>query len=225
MLAILLTIWWRQQTFRWPILLLVCMVIAPLMSWWSGLAFQVSDYRAGCDGLCPGFRGAPILIARGESAGGEFLPGMFLLNSAVYLVLLLSWSGIVRTLLRSVSAAAQRRTWYHVVLAVVLLFSPLALAPLYLPPPEARVRGDPMRIAINAGREVYLYDQFASSQILRVALEDVRPRNDGQTGMRVCLRTYSFFYMPNGRMYLDMTAEGVHSNGGGVVPLEQSCWD
>src|SRR5512147_2735514 len=79
--AILLAIWWRQQTFRWPIILVICLAAAPLLSWWSATAFQVPDYRAGCDGLCPGFRGAPIATFLGEAAGSTFLPAMFLLNT------------------------------------------------------------------------------------------------------------------------------------------------
>jgi hypothetical protein len=99
------------------------------------------------------------------------------------------------------------------------------LAPLYLPPPQAHVRGDPQRIAINAQREVYMYDQLAPMSVLRVGLEDVRPRRDGQPGMRVCLSTYTLFYLPVGHMYLDMAPEGVHSTGGGVLPRQVSCWE
>ncbi len=108
---------------------------------------------------------------------------------------------------------------------VVLLALPFALAPLYVPPAEAHVRGDPQRIAINAQREIYMYDRLAPAPVLRAGLEDVRPRLDGSPGMRVCLRAYSYFYMPVGHMYLDMAPEGVHSTGGGVLPGDKSCWD
>ncbi len=107
---------------------------------------------------------------------------------------------------------------------LVLVVGPLALSPLFLPPPQAKVRGDPQRIAINAQREVYLYDQEAEAPVLQVGLQDVRPRSDGQEGMRVCLRAYTFFYLPAGNMFLDMTPEGVHSNAGGVLPNEVPCW-
>ena len=43
--------------------------------------------------------------------------------------------------------------------------------------------------------------------------------------MRVCLSTYTFFYLPVGHLYLDMTPEGVHSNGGGILPRSASCWE
>jgi hypothetical protein len=230
--ATLLTIWWRQQTFRWAIIVLICLAGAPLLSWWSGIAFEVADYRAGCDGLCPGYGGAPIPFFRGQAAGGSFLSGMFLVNCLLYLVLLLAWSAIMRAILRTppplspASKSGNRgRFWWQLVGGVVMLIAPFALSPLYLPPPEAHVRGDPQRIAINAGREVYLYDELAPVPVLRVGLEDVRPYSNGQPGMRVCLRTYTFFYLPAGHMYLDMTTEGVHSYNGGVVPLEKSCWE
>jgi len=231
-LALLLTIWWRQQSFRWPIVVVLCLIAAPLLSWWSGIAFQVADYRAGCDGLCPGYRGAPIAIYEGEAAGGSFLPGMFALNSLIYLGLLLGWSAVVRGIIAKSGhpavgerKLAWRNWWARVLLGLVLLGGPFVLAPLYLPPPEAHVRGDPQRIAINARREVYLYDHLAPAPVLRVGLEDVRPRSDGQVGMRVCLQLYTYLYLPIGHMFLDMTPEGVHSNGGGVIPQNASCWE
>ena len=94
--AVLLVIWWRQKSYRWPLVLGVCLAAALALSWWSGLAFEVADYRAGCDGLCPGFRGAPIPTYGSAAAGGEFLPGGFLLNSLVYLVLVLGMSVLLR---------------------------------------------------------------------------------------------------------------------------------
>jgi len=223
-LALLLTIWWRQQSYRWVIVLVICLIAAPLLSWWSGLAFQVDDYRASCGGLCLGYRGAPVRIYQGEAAGGAFLPGMFLVNSLVYLTLLLSWSALMQTILSRDETISSRWSWRRTLLGLLLLVGPFALAPLYLPPPEAHVHGNPQRIAINARREVYMYDQLAALPILRVGLEDVRQRPDGQPGMRVCLYTYTFFYLPTGYMYLDMTPQGVHSNAGGVLPRTASCW-
>jgi hypothetical protein len=223
-LVVLLAIWWRQQTRHWWIVLVACVLAALLLSWWSGLAFQVADYRAGCDGLCPGHRGAPIPTFEGETAGGAFQPWMFLLNALVYLALLLAWSTLARAVLIRMEGGGTAPAWRQVVLGVILVGLPLVLAPLYLPPPEAHVRGDPQRIAINAQREVYMYDQLASMPVLRVGLEDVRPRRDGQPGMRVCLSIYTFFYLPAGHMYLDMAPEGIHSTDGGVVPRQESCW-
>ena len=69
-----------------------------------------------------------------------------------------------------------------------------------------------------------MYDDDARLPVVRLALEDVRPRLDDQPGLRVCLRIYSYFYVPIGFMYLDMTPEGVHSNNGGTEPRTGSCW-
>lgn len=223
--AALLVVWWRQQSARWAVVLVSCLLAAVALSWWSGQAFRVSDYRAGCDGLCPGFRGAPIATFKGAAAGGGVLPGGFALNSLVYLVLLLGWSAAVRAMLRRPGADSRRGLIVGGAFGLALLVGPFLLAPLYLPPPEAHVRGDPQRIAINARREVFMYDQLAALPVLRVGLEDVRPRADGQPGMRVCLTTYTFFYIPTGHMVLDMTPEGVHSNNGGVLPYTASCWE
>ncbi len=223
--VVLLAIWWQQQTFRWPIILVVCLVAAPLLSWWSATAFQVSDYRAGCDGLCPGFRGAPIAIYTGETAGDKFWPGMFVLNALLYLVILLGWSGVIHAVLARGDRLAGISGAGRLLLGGFLLMLPFALAPIYIPPPQAHVRGDSQRVAINAQREVYMYDGTAAAPILRVGLEDVRPRLDGSPGMRVCLRTYTFFYLPIGHLYLDMTPEGVHSTGGGTRAEDRSCWE
>jgi hypothetical protein len=230
--VVLLAIWWRQQTRRWGLVLAAGVLAALLLSAWSGLAFHVADYRAGCDGLCPGYRGAPIATFQGETAGGAFLPGMFVVNALVYLMLLLGWGALVRAVVVRMEYAQSPAkgypaggTWKRTLLGAVLVLIPLALAPLYLPPPQARVRGDAQRIAINAQREVYMFDQLAPLPVLRVGLDDVRPRRDGQPGMRVCLSTYTLFYLPIGHMYLDMAPEGVHSTEGGVLPRQESCWD
>ncbi len=224
-IAVLLVVWWRQKSYRWPLVLGTCLAVAVALSWWSGVAFAVADYRAGCDGLCPGFRGAPVPTYGSAAAGAEFLPGGFLLNSLVYLVLLLAWSVLLRGILGGAEDTSRRSVGLVVIVGLVLVVGPVLLSPLFLPPPEAHVRGDPQRIAINARREVFMYDHLAPSPILRVGLEDVRPRPDSQSGMRVCLSAYTFLYMPVGRMYLDMTPEGVHSNAGGMLPRSASCWE
>jgi hypothetical protein len=203
---------------------MICLVLVPPLSWWSGKTFQVNDYRAGCDGLCPGAAGAPIPYLLGEAAGNGLQPGMFLVNTLAYLVIVLGWSMVLRVGLRSIPADRRGRTARQALAVMILLVIPLALSPVVLPPPEAHVRGDTQRVAINGQREVFLYDSQAALPVLRVGLEDVRPRGDGRPGMRVCLRAYTFFYVPIGHMYLDMTPEGVHSNAGGVLPMEMSCW-
>jgi hypothetical protein len=222
--AILLAVWWRQQTFRWALVVALCLLLAPLLSWWSGSVFRVEPYRAGCDALCLGRAGAPIATARIDGEGETFLPVGFGVNSLLYLALLLAWGAVVRSVAVRAGEVSRHAFLVQAALVVVLVVVPLALAPLFLPVPQAQARGDPLRIAINAQRELYMYDQDAASPVLRVGLEDVRPRADGEQGMRVCLRAYTFFYLPAGYLYLDMTPEGVHSNTGGSLPNGASCW-
>ncbi|MCX7671787.1 MAG: hypothetical protein N2439_17175 [Anaerolineae bacterium] len=222
--ALLMAIWWRQQTYRWPIIVAFSLVAALLLSWYSGLAFRVEDYRAGCDGLCPGYAGAPVPFWRGAAAGGDWVPGFFVVNTLAYVVILLGWGMFMRAVMHALCPDGRGVGWRRFLLGVALVVIPTAFSPRVLPPPEAHVRGDSQRIAINARREVYMYSHQASAPVLQAGLEDVRPRRDGQPGMRVCLRIYTFFYVPIGHMYLDMTAEGVHSNAGGVRALDESCW-
>lgn len=222
--AVLLAIWWRQQTYRWALVVMLCLLIAPLLSWWSGSVFRVEPYRAGCDALCVGRAGAPVATAQIDGAGEKFLPAGFAVNTLLYLVLALGWAAVIRTLVVRVGETTRHAFLAQAILVAVLAAAPLALSPLFLPAPQAQARGDPLRIAINAQREVYMYNQQSTSPVLRVGLEDVRPRTDGQQGMRVCLRAYTFFYLPAGYLYLDMTPEGVHSNAGGALPNGASCW-
>lgn len=221
--AVLLVTWWRQHSYRWAILLAVCLLAAPGLSFWSSTAFEVSPYRAGCDGICPGQRGAPIPTHTCDIAGCAFSPVGFALNSLLYLVLLLAWVAVVHALVDAIPEG-RRGAMGRFAAVAVLLVGPFLLAPVFLPPPQAHVRGDSQRVAINAQREVYMYDHASPLPVVRVALDDVRPRPDDKPGLRVCLRTYTYFYLPIGFMYLDMTPEGVHSNQGGVLPRSESCW-
>lgn len=222
--AVLLAVWWRQQTFSWALIVALCLLLAPALSWWSANVFRVEPYRAGCDALCVGRAGAPIATARIDGESETFLPLGFGVNSLLYLALLLAWAAVVRYLARRAGALSRHPFLIQAAVVAVLVVGPLALAPLVLPPPQAQARGDPLRIAINAQREVYMYNQDAASPVLRVGLEDVRPRADGEQGMRVCLRAYTFFYLPAGYLYLDMALDGVHSNAGGALPNGASCW-
>ncbi len=43
--AVFLTIWWKQHTFQWTMVLTICLIVAPLLSWWSGEVFVIEPYR------------------------------------------------------------------------------------------------------------------------------------------------------------------------------------
>ena len=96
--AVLLAIWWRQQTFRWALVVVLCLLLAPLLSWWSGRVFRVEPYRAGCDALCVGRAGAPIATARIDG-DIEDLPAAWIsrVNTLLYLALTLAWMAVVRS--------------------------------------------------------------------------------------------------------------------------------
>lgn len=222
--SVLLAVWWRQQTYRWVLVVVLCLLLAPLLSRWSAAAFRVEPYRAGCDALCIGRAGAPVATYRLEGDREIFLPVGFAVNTLMYLALTLGWFAVIRSIVVRAGETSRNAFLVQAIIVIVLGVLPLALSPLFLPVPQAQARGDPLRIAINAQREVYMYDQEAGVPVLRVGLEDVRPRTDGQQGMRVCLRAYTFFYLPAGYLYLDMTPEGVHSNTGGALPNGASCW-
>lgn len=221
--SMLLAVWWQQQTYRWPLIIIPCLLLAPLLSWISATLFVVPDYRAGCDGLCLGFRGAPLSVFESELLGGSLDLGRFAVNSLLYLVMVLGWLGLVRGVVGGVFGESGS-AFLRLLVWLLLVVAPLALGPVLLPAPEACARGDAQRVEINARREVFLYDHLAEMPVLRVGLEDVRPRTDGEAGMRVCFKTYTFFYLPAGHIFMDMAPEGVHSKTGGVLPPDSSCW-
>jgi hypothetical protein len=163
----LLVVWWRQQTFRWPVVLALCLILAPALSYWSGEVFRVEPYRAGCDALCAGHGGAPVAMLRIEGEGEQRLPVGFALNSLVYLALALAWSAVVRTVLVRAGELRRNSLLAQLALGLVLAVAPLALSPLFLPPPQAQPRGDPQRIAINAQREIYMYDDQSQAPVMR----------------------------------------------------------
>ena len=96
--AVLLVVWWRQQSYRWPLVLAGAVAAALALSWWSGVAFNVADYRAGCDGLCPGFAARPSRFTAASQREEHSCRGASLLNSLVYLVPILGWAALVRAL-------------------------------------------------------------------------------------------------------------------------------
>jgi hypothetical protein len=108
----------------------------------------------------------------------------------------------------------------YVILTVVL---PLALAPVWLPPPQPDLPPAAQRLAINAARNWRWQLQGRRLTDYRLAVEDVRQHPDGRR-WRVCFRVYSWFYRPRTRLYIDLEPAGVRATGGGLIPLTASCW-
>ncbi len=220
--GILAAVWWLRRSragLDWVI------VAAPLafgFSYLSGLLFFVPDYQSGCTGLCPGWRGHPLATHLGNSLGQMvFHPSGFLLNAAVYYAVLLAISAALAWLAANRRWRERSRRWRLGFAVLVLL--PLALSPSLLPPPAPNLPLADQRLAINAARSWRWQLRGYSLSERRLAVEDVRTHPDGQRH-RVCFRAYTWFYLPQRRIYIDLEPAGVRATGGGVIPLNASCW-
>ena len=219
----LAVIWWLRsgrQGLDWV------MAAAPLsfgLSYLTSILFRTPDYLAGCEGWCPGWRGAPFPTHVSDGVGSmQFNPAGFIANAALFYTAILILSAGVAWLARQLKWWERRRRWrIGFVLLVVIL--PLALLPSLLPLREPALSGQEQRYAINAKRAWRWQLQSRRLSDRRLIVEDVRLHPDGERH-RVCLRAYTWFYMPYDKVYVDLDPAGVRATGGGVIPLSDSCW-
>ncbi len=235
LLAVLLVIWWRQRTTRWPLVVVLLILAAGIATALSAFLFKVPDYQAGCVAPCGGWAGYPLPMTSTLSDGTvQVLPAGIALSFLLHLLLLLILGAVAYAILadRDAGTVRTRRTVLLVV-AVVLLWG---LVPRYASPPEPPVRGEVQRLAINAKRLAPAAVSDIDWRLQRLALEDVRPlprrvKADAPglpppegPDWRICLRGYSFYYVPWRRVYIDLDATGTYAIGGGTLPLSVECW-
>lgn len=236
LLAVLLVIWWRQHMARWLQGLVLVVLLAGGATALSALLFTVPDYQAGCAAPCGGWSGYPVPIMTTSSDGSvQWYPTGVVLSFLLHLLLFLVLGAVTHAILadRAGDRQAARGTVYLWLASFVVLW---ALVPRYASPPEPPVRGEPQRLAINAERLAPSAVANLDWTLQRLALEDVRrlPRRvkadapglppPAGPDWRVCLRGYSFFYVPWRRVYIDLDTTGTYAIGGGVLPLTVECW-
>lgn len=220
---VLAVVWWAQRGRRARIWLLLSVPLAFALSYLSGFLFQVPASQVDCPSLCPGWRGHPVPIARQDVLGDfHFDPRGFVLNSLSYQAFLLLGS-LVEVRLAELAGWPRRSRRWRVGYVVLVVVIPLALAPLWLLPPQPPLSPSAQRLAINAARDWRWQLQGRRLTDYRLAVEDVRHHPDGSR-WRVCFRVYSWFYWPRARLYIDLEPAGVRATGGGLIPLTASCW-
>lgn len=229
-----LIVWWRQQTNRWLRVVMVTFLIAFALCFASIYLFEVPPYFAGCPGGCSGWRGYPLPVARITQAGQTQI-GLadFGLN------LLLMWTLVLFASLvgRVVTNAAgwEDRKWRTQAFALFVLFAvPWAYLPRFLDPPQPVTAGEELRLVNNARRAAEVTYGITGLWVQRLALEDVRvlqpnPLQEATAelaGVRsqVCLRGYTYFYIPWRRYRVDLEPTGVTALDLQEVPLTGSCW-
>ena len=184
--------------------------------------------------VAPGWRGFPRAIATMDADGGGrvyFLD--FILNLLLIWVLLLGATIVLRLLVRVFE-------WWRRTLRTRLLFvfvfclMPWALLPRIFEPPQPVPVGEQARVAINARRAAEFTYGITGLWIHRLALEDIREAAPGdqtevisrleQPSMQVCLRGYTYFYLPWRRYRVSLEPTGVTALSITDVGLLGDCW-
>ncbi len=229
----LLIIWWRQQTRHWFRIAAATMLAALLLCVGSYFLFVVPPHLASCPAGCTGWRGFPLPMARIDLDGTVRVgPVDFLLN---LLMLWLLWLGA--SLLWRLAAMGmqwENRSWRSKMLFILLLvILPWALLPRVINPPQPAATGEDLRLAVNAQRSAEFTYRVTGVWVQRLALEDIRrsaPASDpeslfGETEVNeVCLRGYTYFYLPWRRYRIALDTSGVTALRLAEVPLTGSCW-
>lgn len=232
-LLILLTIWWSQQTRHWFRISVGTFLLALLLGIGSYYLFVVPAHQAGCDARCPGWRGYPLPFARVQLDGSDQVaPLDFMLN---VMMLWLLWLGAFTVwFLSAMGIQWWKRSWRGKLLFVLVLgILPWALLPRILNPPQPTPEGEDLRLAVNAQRSAEFTYRITGLWVQRLALEDIRyaQPDPGVTPMRrtldnqVCLRGYTYFYLPWRRYRIALDPSGVTALSLTEIPLEGSCWD
>ncbi len=232
-LLLLLGIWWRQQTRYWFRIMAGTFLAALLLCIGSYYMFVTPPYYAGCPLGCPGRRGYPLPFARMDMAGGSQVAFLdFMLNLLMLWLLWLGASLVWRLL--GLGFQWWSRSWRaKLVFIVFTAILPWALLPRVLDPPQPHPDGEDLRLAVNAQRSAEYTYRITGAWVQRLALEDIRhtaleaggelPFGEGSV-TEVCLRGYTYFYVPWRRYRITLDPGGVTALSLHELSLEGSCW-
>ena len=233
-MGLLLIIWWRQQSRRWYSIFAGTLLLGMLLNVSSYFLYVVPPHYAGCPNGCMGRLGYPLPFAAvaldGES---KLYLGDFLLNLLLLWLFWLGGSVVWRVLSEAVELRFRPRR-FRLVFFLVVAVLPWATLPRYFEPPQVEMRGEDMRIAINARRAAELTYDITGLWIQRLAVEDIRyaalqvPSALGgvdQPRAQVCLRGYTWFYIPWQRYLLTLDRTGVTALSMQRLGLEGTCWE
>lgn len=245
--CLLIILWWRQQSANWLRVALGTLLLAVLLAIASYYFFAVPPWYAGCPEGCAGWRGYPLRMALTEVSGRSILaPGDFALNVMILWLLWLAASVFWRLLATLFQFEDLSRRW-RIIFVVVFVVLPWALLPRILNPPQPTVLGEELRLANNARRAAEFTYGVTGLWVQRLALEDVRRGVDveslgealegaegsgtitaspasGRTVNQVCMRGYTWFYLPWQRYVVALDANGANALGLWARPLDESCW-
>lgn len=233
-LLLLFIIWWRQQTRHWFRVLVGTLLAALCMNIGSYYFFEIPVHYANCPTGCPGWRGFPLPFAVIDLRGIAYLaPVDFAMN---LLALWLLWlaAGVIWRIL-AIAYRWSERPW-RLQLLFVLLFMvmPWAITPRFINPPQPQIAGEEERLAINARRAAEFTYRITGIWVQRLAIEDVRlldadPSGDidpvNRIGGQVCLRGYTYFFLPWRHYRIDLDGIGRTALRLVELPLNEPCWE
>lgn len=229
-----LIIWWRQQTRHWHRIVLGTFLLAFALGFASIYLFEVPPHIAGCPEGCNGWRGYPLPVAR-ITQEGQTQIGLadFALNLLLLWTLVLLGALLARVVTSAVGWEERSRRSRAIIL-LLLFAAPWAYLPRFLDPPQPATNGEELRLVNNARRAAEATYGITGLWVQRLALEDVRllspnPLSESEpilAGVRsqVCLRGYTYFYLPWRRYRVDLEPTGVTALDLVEVPLDGSCW-
>ncbi len=234
LLITLMVIWWRQRTAQWFRITMATLLLALLLCISSFSLFFVPPYLVSCASGCPGWRGYPHPVATVALNGvSTLLPLDFLVN--LLLLWLLTLGASVTWYLLGYGYGWPRRSRRARLLFVLLVvILPWALLPRYLNPPQPTASGKELRLAVNARRAAESTYDIVGLWVQRLALEDVRTAsveieteggNISALAERVCLRGYTYFYLPWRRYRIELDGAGRIGVDLKTLPLDESCWE
>jgi hypothetical protein len=233
-LILLLILWWRQQSSSWFRIAVATLLASLLLTIASYYLFVMPAYTVGCPAGCAGWRGYPLRIARvGLDGRSEIAVLDFALNVALLWLLWLTGSVVWR--LAAVALRWElRSTRWKVGFLMLTILVPWALLPRVLNPPQPIVEGEDLRLINNARRAAEFTYGITGLVVQRLAVEDMRrnvqPGEGDATaaavrpGSQVCLRGYTYFFIPWQRYRISLDANGATALNLVELPLSGSCW-
>jgi lysylphosphatidylglycerol synthetase-like protein (DUF2156 family) len=234
-LVLLLIVWWRQQTSQWFRVTMITLLGALLLCIASFYLFEVPAYYASCPQGCLGWRGYPRPFATTHFDGSAQIARLdFALN---WLMLWLLWllASVIWRLLGVAFQWQQRSLRTRLLFVLVVAVLPWAFLPHFLDPPQPTTVGEALRLATNARRSAEFTYGITGLWVQRLALEDVQftpsvsRAEDGVaptfTGGQVCLRGYTYFYIPWRRYRITLDTNGVTALSLTQLPLSEPCWE
>lgn len=248
LLISLIIVWWRQQSGQWFRIIFGTLLVAIIFTISSFYIFQVPRYFVDCDPVigCDGWRGFPQPIAKvgvverlqnGATVFEERVrvaPVDFAFNLLILWLLVAGASVIWRLIYLAFNWPSRTfRTKLLLILLVGIL--PWALLPRFLNPPQPTLTGESLRVANNARRSAEFTYNITGLWVHKLALEDIRsapdeyetefckPQPEEQI-RQICLRGYTYFYLPWRRYVIDLEPSGVTSCNVTEKELTNACW-